>query len=70
MDPALMQQMLFGGGQGGGLGSLGSMGSPPPPADTRPAEERFQVQLQVCNHLIILFFVLTAFTAITRYGIQ
>lgn len=55
MDPALMQQLLamgpFGvGGLGaGGLGAFGG-GSPPPlvpPADARPAEERFQVQLQV-----------------------
>lgn len=51
MDPALMQQLLamgpFGGGGFGGFG-----GSPPPPAasatpaDARPPEERFQVQLQ------------------------
>jgi ubiquilin len=47
MDPALMQQMLFGGSGGLGGGGLGGMGSPPPPADTRPPEERFQVQLQV-----------------------
>jgi len=38
-NPALMQQIL---GLSGGLGA-----SPPPPADTRPPEERFQVQLQV-----------------------
>jgi len=47
-DPALMQQMLglgaFGGTGAGGLGSYGS--TPLPPSDTRPPEERFQVQLQ------------------------
>ncbi|KAF4573595.1 hypothetical protein AB1N83_012153 [Pleurotus pulmonarius] len=55
-NPALMQQILAGGGGpfgglggglggfGGGLGGLG--GAPPAPADTRPPEERFQVQLQ------------------------
>ena len=31
---------------GGGLGSYGYASSPQQPADTRPAEERFQVQLQ------------------------
>ena len=40
-DPALMQQMLGAFG-GGGLG-----GAPATPADARPPEERFQVQLQV-----------------------
>ncbi|KAG9222115.1 hypothetical protein CCMSSC00406_0009566 [Pleurotus cornucopiae] len=60
-NPALMQQILsggggpfgglggglgggFGGSLGGGLGGLG--GTPPAPADARPPEERFQVQLQ------------------------
>jgi len=47
-DPALMQQMFglgaFGGPGAGGLGSYGS--APLPPSDTRPPEERFQVQLQ------------------------
>ncbi|KAI5983306.1 hypothetical protein EDC04DRAFT_2915053 [Pisolithus marmoratus] len=42
-SPALMQQMLAG-GMGGG-GSFGA-GIPLTPADTRPPEERFQVQLQ------------------------
>jgi len=47
----MMQQMLglgaFGGPGAGGLGSYGGLtASPPPPADTRPPEERFQVQLQ------------------------
>ncbi|EKM84428.1 hypothetical protein AGABI1DRAFT_67830 [Agaricus bisporus var. burnettii JB137-S8] len=53
LDPALMQQMLFGGGFGAGAGGagsggagLGGFGAPPPPADVRPPEERFQVQLQ------------------------
>ncbi|PPQ73424.1 hypothetical protein CVT26_015775 [Gymnopilus dilepis] len=48
-NPALMQQMMgmYGAGGGaGGLGGFGGFGSPPPPADTRPPEERFQVQLQ------------------------
>lgn len=50
-DPAMMQQMMgamggggFGGGLGGGLGGFGATAAP---ADTRPPEERFQVQLQV-----------------------
>ncbi|PPQ67902.1 hypothetical protein CVT24_003165 [Panaeolus cyanescens] len=48
-DPAMMQQMLalgnpFGPGAGG-LGGYGG-GAPPQPADSRPPEERFQVQLQ------------------------
>lgn len=45
-----MQQMLglgaLGGPGAGGLGSYGGLPGSPPPADTRPAEERFQVQLQ------------------------
>lgn len=34
---------------GGGLGGFGGFGAPPAavPADTRPPEERFQVQLEV-----------------------
>ncbi|PIL31037.1 hypothetical protein GSI_05732 [Ganoderma sinense ZZ0214-1] len=46
-DPAMMQQMLaaFGGG-GAGAGALGGFGAPTAPADSRPPEERFQVQLQ------------------------
>lgn len=54
-NPAMMQQMqqMFGGGGGGlggGLGSFGGMGgfgAPAAPTDSRPPEERFQVQLQV-----------------------
>jgi ubiquilin len=64
LDPALMQQMLFSGSFGGGapgaagtagpgFGGLGGFGAPTPPADTRPPEERFQVQLQA-SHLHIL----------------
>ncbi|KAF8892772.1 hypothetical protein CPB84DRAFT_1783496 [Gymnopilus junonius] len=45
-NPALMQQMMGMYGGAGGGGGLGGFGSPPPPADTRPPEERFQVQLQ------------------------
>jgi ubiquilin len=47
MDPAAMQQMLsmMGGMGGGGMGGMG--GETPALADTRPPEERFQVQLQV-----------------------
>ncbi|KAF8993823.1 hypothetical protein BDQ17DRAFT_1431422 [Cyathus striatus] len=37
-DPAAFREMLGGG--------LGGFGAPPTPADTRPPEERFQVQLQ------------------------
>lgn len=62
-NPALLQALLgagaFGGGLGGGLGGgpgggfsglgggLSPFGAPAVPADTRPPEERFQVQLQV-----------------------
>ena len=63
-NPALMQQMLAAsnamgqGGAAGGWGGFGGpgfgMGSPPAPTDTRPPEERFQVQLQV-SFLFILF---------------
>lgn len=54
-DPALMQQLLSGGGFGGGAGGFGGGygaggfgggGAPAVPTDTRPPEERFQVQLQ------------------------
>jgi ubiquilin len=48
-DPAALTQMqaAFGGGGGGGLGGFGGFGAPPAaPADSRPPEERFQVQLQ------------------------
>ena len=31
----------------GGMGGLGAFGTPPAPADSRPPEERFQVQLEV-----------------------
>lgn len=46
-DPAAMQQMfsaLGGGGGGGGFGGFGA--TPAAPADSRPPEERFEVQLQ------------------------
>ena len=69
-NPALMQQMLAAShsmGQGasaaggwGGFGAAGyGMGTPPVPvpSDTRPPEERFQVQLQVSLfHFLSLFF--------------
>jgi len=43
-DPSALLQLL---GAGGGFGSgTTSLGSSPPPTDVRPAEERFQVQLQ------------------------
>jgi hypothetical protein len=45
LDPALLQQLY--GGFGGGLGG-GPFGAPAAPTDTRPPEERFQTQLQVC----------------------
>ena len=53
-DPALMQQLLGGGGFGGAGGSSGCgapgaggfEGAPPVPPDMRPLEERFEVQLQ------------------------
>ncbi|TRM59797.1 hypothetical protein BD626DRAFT_506451 [Schizophyllum amplum] len=58
LDPAMMQQLLggMGGGGMGGMGGLGGAGAfgggssfggaSPAPTDTRPPEERFQVQLQ------------------------
>ena len=62
-NPALLQALMganpfagglgggFGGGFGGGLGApgggFGAFSAPSAPADTRPPEERFQVQLQV-----------------------
>lgn len=60
IDPALMQQ-IFGGlgaGTGGGgftgLGGMGGLGAvPQQPTDSRTPEERFQVQLQV-GQLILL----------------
>lgn len=36
------------GAPGGGFGGMGGAASPATPSDTRPPEERFQVQLQVC----------------------
>lgn len=45
-DPALMQQMM---GMNAFGPSAGGFGTPPAPADTRPPEERFQVQLQVSS---------------------
>jgi ubiquilin len=69
----LMQQMFAaqGAGAAGGWGGFGGagygMGSPPVPApsDTRPPEERFQVQLQVrlfnlstSSFFVLLFFVI------------
>ncbi|KAF8330824.1 uncharacterized protein EI90DRAFT_3016653 [Cantharellus anzutake] len=44
VDPNLMAQLLGGYGGFGGFPSAGS--TPSAPADTRPVEERFQVQLQ------------------------
>ncbi|KAF9073315.1 hypothetical protein BDP27DRAFT_1391088 [Rhodocollybia butyracea] len=55
-NPAMMQQMqqmlAAGGGLGGGLGGgMGGFGAPAAPADSRPPEERFQVQLQQLNDM-------------------
>ena len=96
-NPALMQQMLAashamgqGGSAAGGWGGLGAagygLGSPPVPvpSDTRPPEERFQVQLQVSLFnslpLFLLFYYLITdkysfffrglIIATTRYGIR
>lgn len=44
-NPALLQQLLTAAPGGGGLPGMGGFGAPVPSADTRPAEERFQVQL-------------------------
>jgi ubiquilin len=46
-NPALMQQLM--GASGGGLFGAGV---PTTPADSRPPEERFQTQLQVCAYHI------------------
>ena len=43
VDPALVQSLL---GGMGGFGGFPSSGAPAQPADSRPPEERFQVQLQ------------------------
>jgi len=48
VDPNLMQQM-FGGFGGGGWPGMGA--TPAAPVDSRPPEERFQVQLQVCTRI-------------------
>jgi ubiquilin len=56
LSPALMQQLL-----GSGVGSSpalfggGHSGAPVPPSDTRPPEERYQVQLQVRTSLAGVF---------------
>ena len=71
-NPALMQQMLAAShamGQGanaaggwGGFGGAGyGMGTPPVPSDTRPPEERFQVQLQVSLFYPLYFILFCSF---------
>jgi len=58
-DPALMQQLFSGGGGPGGGASMpfglggfgGGNAAPVMPQDTRPPEERFQVQLQQLNEM-------------------
>jgi len=54
-DPALMQQLLSGsgvlGGGAGGLGGFGGGNAAQAVSDTRPPEERFQVQLQQLNEM-------------------
>lgn len=63
-DPAMMQQMLS---------ALGGAPSPAAPADTRPPEERFQVQLQVSqSHTSTVRTVLTScrIPATARHGIH
>jgi len=49
VDPNLMTQLL--GGYGGFGGFPGAGSTPSAPADTRPVEERFQVQLQQLNDM-------------------
>ena len=69
-NPALMQQMLAGNntmgpgvGAAGGWGGFGDLGfgmaNPPVPSDTRPPEERFQVQLQasLLSFIIIIIII-------------
>lgn len=71
-DPAAMQQMLgmLGGGPGVGGSGFGGFGAAPAaPADTRPPEERFQVQLQVSDYLCHFMQVIDiAILATARYG--
>jgi ubiquilin len=50
-DPSSLLQLLGAGGPGFGSGAS-PFGSAPPSTDTRPPEERFQVQLQVCSSVV------------------
>jgi ubiquilin len=63
VTPEMMQQAMqmmqnggfndmFGGAGGfGGMGGAGGAASPPPPADTRPPEERYADQLRQLNDM-------------------
>jgi len=60
MTPEMMQQAMQMFGGGGGMGGMGGMfggaggegaASPPPPADTRPPEERYADQLRQLNDM-------------------
>ena len=70
-DPNALLQFL---GAGGPLFSGGASPSGAPPADTRPPEERFQVQLQVRTFIVPHFQIdlshLFFFLAIARYGLH
>ena len=50
-DPSSLLQLLGAGGPGFGSGAS-PFGSASPSADTRPPEERFQVQLQVRSFIV------------------
>ena len=49
-DPSSLLQLLGAGGPG--FGGASPFGSAPPSTDTRPPEERFQVQLQVRSSVV------------------
>jgi len=51
VDPNLMAQLVSGYGGFGGFPGPGAGSTPSAPSDTRPVEERFQVQLQQLNDM-------------------
>jgi ubiquilin len=51
-DPTSLLQLLGAGGPGFGSGASPFSSAPPSTTDTRPPEERFQVQLQVRNSVV------------------
>jgi ubiquilin len=71
-DPAMMQQLMGtfgGGGAAAGAGGLFGAGVPTTPADSRPPEERFETQLQVCAYYISdKLVIILEYVAITGDG--